>query len=86
VPTCASKVKQTDNISARDLDWTIVRPSGLTDAPGTGLVRIGTDLPGGALPRVDLATVLHRVVTEPAAVRRRFDVTAGTDPIATVPL
>ena len=42
-----------DDIRARDLDWTILRPGGLTTASGTGLVhsgrahRTGPDLPGG---------------------------------------
>jgi hypothetical protein len=39
------------DLCARDLDWTIVRPGGLTDAPATGKVRLAAPpVPGGRVP------------------------------------
>jgi uncharacterized protein YbjT (DUF2867 family) len=69
-----------------DLDWTVVRPSGLSDAAATGKVRIGHGLTGGTLPRRDLAALLARVLVGRDGVRRQFDVTSGDLDLATVPL
>lgn len=34
-------------VRASDLDWTIIRPGGLTDEPGTGRVALAPELPAG---------------------------------------
>src|ERR1700722_14761455 len=34
------------DLRARDLDWTILRPGGLTDAPATGRIRLAAPLAG----------------------------------------
>src|ERR1700757_200935 len=40
------------DLSARDLDWTILRPGGLTDAPAIGMVRLAPPpVPAGTVPR-----------------------------------
>lgn len=38
------------DLRGRDLDWTIVRPGGLTDDAGTGLVTAGTTVDRGTIP------------------------------------
>lgn len=45
-------------VSASSLDWTIVRPPGLTDEPGTGYAIAETWIDGAYCARDDLATVL----------------------------
>ena len=46
-------------LSASGLDWTIVRPGGLTDEPGRGLVSLAPSLGRyGQVPRQDVALVL----------------------------
>lgn len=61
-------------VSASDLDWTIVRPPGLTDEPGTGYATAENWIGGGYCARDDLATMLldqlddHRFVRRVAAV------------------
>lgn len=45
-------------VSASDLDWTIVRPPGLTNAPGTGYAIADTRIEGPVMSRDDLATML----------------------------
>lgn len=45
-------------VSASDLDWTIVRPPGLTDEPGTGYAVAEHWIDGAYCARDDLATML----------------------------
>jgi len=80
------KAEADEYVRSADLDWTIVRPSGLTDGPATGKIRVGRRLTGGALPRADLAALLARVLVHRDAVQRQFDVTGGTQDLATVAL
>ena len=69
-----------DDLRARDLDWTVVRPGRLTDDPGTGRVRVGT-LERGEIPRADVAAVLAGCLDSPTTVGRTFDVLAGDVPV-----
>ncbi|NLF03496.1 MAG: NAD(P)H-binding protein [Actinomycetales bacterium] len=60
------------------LDWTIVRPTGLTDKPGTGRwlaleVSDGGYL-GATIPRADLAAFLLTLLTDPATAGRAYGV------------
>ncbi|HEX6445263.1 MAG TPA: NAD(P)-binding oxidoreductase [Streptosporangiales bacterium] len=71
------------DLRGRDLDWTIVRPGRLTDGPGTGLVRLGEQVPFGEIPRADVAAVLAGVLDEPATIGRQFDVVSGDTPVET---
>jgi uncharacterized protein YbjT (DUF2867 family) len=68
-------------IRARDLDWTIVRPGGLTNAPGTGRVTIGESVGRGSIPREDVAAVLLHALDHPSTAGKQFEVIAGTTPI-----
>lgn len=45
-------------VSASDLDWTIVRPPGLTDEPGTGYAIAETRIDGPFMTREDLAEMV----------------------------
>lgn len=64
------------------LDWTIVRPGRLTDDPATGRVRIGADIPSGAIPRTDVAAVIAAVLADGSTVGAQFELTSGDDTIA----
>src|SRR5581483_11851217 len=48
-------------VMSTDRGWTIVRPGGLTDDPGSGRVRIETDPFRGQVARDDVAAVLVAV-------------------------
>lgn len=63
------------------LDHTIVRPGGLTDDPGSGLVRVGTDLERGEVPREDVAAMVLAVLETPSAVGKTFELVSGETPI-----
>jgi len=56
-------------VMASDRAWVIVRPGPLTDDPGTGRVRIGTDPFRGAVTRDDVAAVLAAIISDPAVDR-----------------
>lgn len=61
-------------VAASDLDWTIVRPPGLTDQPGPGYAVAETSIAGPYCAREDLAAMLldqlddHRYTRRVAAV------------------
>jgi uncharacterized protein YbjT (DUF2867 family) len=63
------------------LDFTIVRPTRLTDDPGTGRVEIGENLERGEVSRDDVAAVLLAALDTPESVGKTFDLTAGETPI-----
>ena len=69
-----------ENVAARDLDWTIVRPGRLTDDAGTGRVRVGA-LERGEIPRADVAATLLAALRSSGTVGKTFDVLAGDTPV-----
>jgi uncharacterized protein YbjT (DUF2867 family) len=64
---------------ASGLDYTIVRPGGLTNDPGTG--RVALDAGRGDVTRDDVAAVLAAVIHEPATIGRTFELIGGDTPI-----
>jgi uncharacterized protein YbjT (DUF2867 family) len=68
-------------VAASDLDWTIVRPGSLTDAPGSGRARIQTDPVRDEVARDDVAAVLAAVLDEPRTAGLTLYVVAGDEPI-----
>jgi uncharacterized protein YbjT (DUF2867 family) len=80
-----AKAAADDALRTRDLDWTIVRPGRLTDEPPAGLVRLAPPpLPGGAIPRADVAAVLLALLDSAGGVRRTFDLVAGDTPVGEI--
>lgn len=69
------------DLQRRDLDWTIVRPGALTDAPGTGRVRLGASTGYGEVPRADVAHVLHAVLETPSSAGRVVELIGGETPV-----
>lgn len=64
-----------------ELNYTIIRPGGLKNEPGTGKVAVGTDLKPGSIPREDVARVIAASLQEEKTYRRAFDLVAGNDAI-----
>ncbi|WP_285104492.1 NAD(P)H-binding protein [Promicromonospora sp. MEB111] len=74
--------KQADVAVARsDLDWLILRPSLLTDEPGTGRVSLGPAELHGQIPRADVAETLAALVHEPRIGRQILELNGGDTPI-----
>ena len=65
-----------EDLRARDLDWTVVRPGRLTDDPAGGRVQVG-HLARGEVSRADVAAVLAEVLTTDATIGQAFDLLAG---------
>ena len=71
------------DLRARDLDWTILRPGGLTDAPGTGRIRLAAPpVPGGTVPRADVAAVIAALLDNPGTRHQTVELTSGDNPVA----
>jgi uncharacterized protein YbjT (DUF2867 family) len=75
-----AKLAADDDLRARDLDWTVVRPGRLTDDPGSGRVQVGT-LPRGSVPRADVAAMLVAVLHTDATIGATFDLLAGEESV-----
>jgi uncharacterized protein YbjT (DUF2867 family) len=77
-----AKTKAEEDLRTRDLDFTIVRPGGLTDAPGTGLVTLSTDsLPRGMVPRQDVAAALMGLLSTGSAAGLTLELIGGATPV-----
>ncbi|TDL65571.1 SDR family oxidoreductase [Paenibacillus amylolyticus] len=66
---------------ASDLNYTIIRPGGLKNEPGTGRIAVGTDLEPGSIPREDVARVIVASLQEEKTYRMAFDLIAGEHPV-----
>ena len=60
------KEEQEKIVRASGLDWTIVRPGGLTDGPRTGQYKFGTDpaIRAGQVARADVADFVLKQLTD----------------------
>ena len=82
-PYFEAKAEADAELIQSGLDYTIVRPGGLTDDPGTGSIDAAEDLGRyGQIPRDDVAATLLACLDEPATIRKAFDLLAGETPIA----
>jgi uncharacterized protein YbjT (DUF2867 family) len=81
-PYLEAKAGADAELSESGLDYTIVRPGGLTDDPGSGTIDAAEDLGRyGRIPRDDVAATLLACLDEPATVGKAFDLLAGETPI-----
>ncbi|KAB8182403.1 SDR family oxidoreductase [Microbispora catharanthi] len=78
-----AKTAAEEDLRARPLDWTILRPGRLTDGPGTGLVTLADPpLPSGAVPRDDVAAVIAALIDAPETRHRVLELIGGGVPVA----
>ena len=72
------------DLRARDLDWTILRPGGLTDDAATGRIRLAPPpVPGGTVPRADVAAVIAALLDNPDTRHQTLELIGGASPVAT---
>jgi uncharacterized protein YbjT (DUF2867 family) len=77
-----AKAAAEEDLRARDLDWTILRPGGLLDDPGTGLVRLAEPgIPPGRVPRQDVAAVLMGLLGDDNTIGLTLELTRGETPV-----
>jgi nucleoside-diphosphate-sugar epimerase len=64
-------------LRASSLDYTIVRPGGLTDDAGTGRVTVGTHVERGSVPRADVAAVIAAALADDSTIGAQFELVSG---------
>jgi uncharacterized protein YbjT (DUF2867 family) len=77
-----AKTAAEEDLRRRDLDWTILRPGGLTNDAGSGRVRLEARVPRGRIPRDDVATVIAALLAEPLTAGRTLELIGGDVPVA----
>jgi uncharacterized protein YbjT (DUF2867 family) len=76
-----AKTAAEEDLRARDLDWTILRPGGLTDDAGTGTVHLAPRVPQGRVTRDDVAAVLAALLAQPRTAGRVLELVGGDEPV-----
>jgi uncharacterized protein YbjT (DUF2867 family) len=76
-----AKGKADAELEASGLAYTIVRPSRLTDDPGTGRVKLGARVGRGQIPRDDVAALLATALAAPNTTGKTFEAISGNVPI-----
>ncbi|ONF62817.1 NAD(P)H-binding protein [Amycolatopsis keratiniphila] len=71
-----------DDLRARDLDWTILRPGQLTDDEGTGKALIAESTGRGPIPRQDVAAILVALLDTPSTAGRVLEAISGDTAIS----
>lgn len=69
-------------VRGSDLDWTIVRPGGLTDDAPTGRVRLAESVERDTIPRADVAAIMVAALETPATIGKQFEAVSGDDTIS----
>jgi uncharacterized protein YbjT (DUF2867 family) len=83
-PYLEAKRDADDALRQSGLDWTIVKPGHLTDAPGTGHVQVSRTFGGRAdVPRDDVALVLLECLQAPNTIGVEFELFEGDVPAGT---
>jgi uncharacterized protein YbjT (DUF2867 family) len=81
-PYLQAKAAADAALVASGLDHTIVRPGGLTEDPGTGLIDAAPSLGRrGSIPRDDVAATLLAVLQTPGSIGKTFELLGGETPI-----
>jgi uncharacterized protein YbjT (DUF2867 family) len=80
-PYYEAKAEADRRVEESGLEWTIVRPGRLTDEPGTGRIRAGTDIGYGDVTRDDVAATLAAVLGAQNTIGKGFDLLAGETPV-----
>lgn len=68
---------QESAVKESDLDWTIIRPSGLTDDPRTGVYEVGENIPAitSKITRADVANLILKELEQNALIGRAVTIT-----------
>ncbi|MTH55220.1 NAD(P)H-binding protein [Bacillus mangrovi] len=77
LPYYAAKHYADKELERSGLDYTIIRPGGLLNKPGTGKVSAAENLERGSIPREDVAKVIAASLTEKHTYKRSFDLVSG---------
>jgi uncharacterized protein YbjT (DUF2867 family) len=59
------------------LNFTIIRPGGLLNEPGTGKIEVAENLKSGSIPRVDVAKTILACLNAKNTFKKSFDLISG---------
>jgi uncharacterized protein YbjT (DUF2867 family) len=76
-----AKAAAEEDLRARDLEWTVLRPGRLTDEPGTGRVSLAATVTRGAVSRDDVAAVLVTLLDTPPTAGLTLELVGGDTPV-----
>jgi len=65
-----------------NLDYTIIRPGGLTNESGTGKIAVGENVQRSTIPREDVARTIVACLQENKTIKHSFDLVSGDVPIS----
>ncbi len=68
-----AKTAAEEDLRRRDLDWTVLRPGGLTNTPGTARLRLAVSVPRGQMSRDDVAAVIVGLVTDARGIGQTLE-------------
>lgn len=80
-PYYAAKHYADKSLENSSLDYTIVRPGGLTNEKATGKITAAVNLKGGMIPREDVASVIVAALENEHLIKRSFDLVSGDETI-----
>jgi uncharacterized protein YbjT (DUF2867 family) len=81
-PYQEAKHEADEYVMASGLDYTIIRPGGLTDDPGTGQVQVGERLDYGQVTRDDVAAVIAECLVAENTIGKSFDLLNDGTPVS----
>ena len=81
LPYYAAKYYADKMLEQSELTYTIIRPGGLLNEPGTGMITAADDIRSGKIPREDVANTIIQSLTEENTYYQSFDLVAGNVPI-----
>lgn len=64
-------------LMSTELDYTIVRPGGLTHDPGTSKIKVADEVEFGNVPRSDVAKTMIAAIQEPNTFHKAFEMVSG---------
>jgi uncharacterized protein YbjT (DUF2867 family) len=80
-PYYEAKAEADKIVMESGLDYTVVRPGGLTDDPGTGTVQVADQLDTGQVTRDDVAAVIAECLVADNTIGKAFDLLNDGTPI-----
>ncbi|TIH28920.1 SDR family oxidoreductase [Subtercola vilae] len=77
-----AKAEADANVRARDLEYTIIRPGGLTNDAPTGEVLLAESTGRGTIARADVAALVVAALVDGIGIRAQFEAISGDTPLA----
>lgn len=71
------KKEADEYLMGTELDYTIVRPGGLTHDASTSKIEVGETVDRGSVPRADVAKTMIAAIQEPNAYHKAFEMISG---------